>query len=291
MRKPINVIAFMMAILGAGFWTEAQTRTDRGLLSRPLNPGGMTTMKRLKIVATFYSIFLAVFGLAAAAPAQSTNESSPTALTTTEYTGKPPTKETTYYFNFSGGPGEVSVRLEIKAKQYSTFARLEILDAELNTLATHNMNASTASGTGQVLKKLELNEKQTLLIKITFDGNLASYKIVLGGAVDAGAPSSSQTGTSETGGAQDAGASPQTAASSEAGSSSTPTESTSGSAPTETPTPSSGGNKFFNVDLGKFKLGQLINMPKSGTLIIQMKDGTTHEIDLMSVKNLTIKKN
>ena len=223
-------------------------------------------------------IVLAIYCVAIAATAQSTNQSEPTQFSGSEYTGKGPNKETLYFFSFTGGPGEVSIRLEIKAKQYSTFARLEVLDAELNTLATHNMNAATTSGSQQVLKKINLDEKQTVLLKVTLDSNLANYKIALGGAIETGAsPGESGAPTpTDTPPADPGGASPPTEVS--------PSEASPG------PTTSTGGNKFFNVDLGKFKLGQLINIPK-GTLVIQMKDGTTQEIDMATVKSLTIKKN
>ena len=216
-----------------------------------------------------------VFGMLACTihvAGQSTNQSSPTPLTSAEFTGKAPSKETLYFFNFTGGPGEVTVQLEIKAKQYSTFARLEILDSGLNTLATHNMNAATTSGAQQVLKKVNLDEKQTVLLKVTLDANLANYKIALGGAIEAAASTPTDTPPADTSGG--------TSTSTE----STPSEASPG------PTASTGGNKFFNVDFGKFKLGQFINMPKTGMLVIQMKDGTTQEIDLASVKSVTVKK-
>lgn len=221
---------------------------------------------------TILSAVLAICCLAISIAAQSTNQAEPTQFTGTEYTGKAPSKETLYFFSFTGGPGEVTIRLEIKAKQYSTFARLEVLDSELNTLATHNMNAATTSGSQQVLKKISLDEKQTVLLKVTLDGNLANYKITLGGAVEVGAPTPSDTPPADTGGGAI-----------------TSSESAAGEAG-PAPTASTGSNKFFNIDFGKFKLGQFINMPKSGTLVIQMKDGTTQEIDLAGVKSVTVKK-
>ena len=218
-----------------------------------------------------FLISLSMVALAASAFGQSKDQSNPTALNSTEYVGRPPTKETNYFFNFSGGPGEVSVTLEIKAKQYSTFARLEILDGELNTLATHNMNAATTSGAQQVMKKINLDEKQTILVKVTLDGNLANYKITLGGAVETAASTPTDAPPADNG--------------------SGPTSSTESTATEAGPAPSaSTGSKLFNIDFGKFKLGQFINMPKTGTLVIQMKDGTTQEIDLAGVKSVTLKK-
>jgi hypothetical protein len=206
---------------------------------------------------------------AVGASAQSTNQSSPTSLTGNEYTGKGPSKETNYFFSFTGGPGEVTVGLEIKARDYSTFARLEVWSGN-NTIATHNMNAATTTGASSVVKEFNLDEKQTILIKLTLDGNLANYKITLGGTVE-GATGSVEMPPADTGGTTNGNMSNSTDPGPTASTSTTP-------------------GKIFNIDLGKFKLGQFINFPKTGTLVIQMKDGTTQEIDLGGVKSVTVKK-
>jgi hypothetical protein len=231
----------------------------------------------MRLKRNFIVFIFAALAFAIPIAGQSADQSSPTPLTTAEFSGKGPAKEAIYYFNFAGGPGEVTIRLEIKAKQYSTFARLEVLDSELSTLATHNMNAATTSGSQQVLKKINLDAKQTVLLKVTLDGNLANYKIAIGGAVEAGA---TETGAST----------PTDVPSADTGAGSNSSTDPSPSEASPGPTASTGGNKFFNVDFGKFKVGQFINLPK-GTLVIQMKDGSTQEIDLMTVKSVTIKKN
>lgn len=211
-----------------------------------------------------------------ATQAQSTDQSAPTAFATNEITAKGPSKETNYYYSFTGGPGEVTVTLNIKAKQYSTFARLEVLDAEFNTLATHNMNATTGTGPVQVMKKIGLSEKQTVLLKLTLDGNLTEYKVKLGGAVEFDSSSSPSTDSSSS----------TTDTSSSSGSE---VQQDSGSQPTgDASSQSMTKDKKFSIDY-KSKLGQLMEIPKSGTLIIQMKDGTTQEVPLKNVKSVTVK--
>lgn len=230
-------------------------------------------MKNKRNINTLNLILLVILSLAfitTTARAQSTSQASPTALTAAEFSGKGPSKETMYYFNFTGGAGEVTIMLDITAKQYSTFARLEVLDAELNTLATHNMNAATTTGNAQALKKITLGEKQTVLLKITLDANLAEYKITLGGAVETGNPATEDVSTNNS--------------DTETSSNNEKITENPNSNPTAT-----GGNKIFNLEFGKFKLGKFINLPKSGTLVIQMKDGSTQEINLSEVKNITVK--
>ena len=196
------------------------------------------------------------------AKGQSTSQANPTPITTNEITAKGPSKETDYYYRFTGGPGEVTITLNIKAKQYSTFARLEVLDAELNTLATHNMNAATSTGPSQVMKKITLAAKQPVLLKLTFDGNLAEYKVMLGGAVEFNNPSSNVSTS--------AGSSNQV-------------QQDSGSKL------SANKGKVSGIDSGKMKLGQVVNVPKSGTLVIHLNDGSKQEVDLKKVKSITVK--
>jgi hypothetical protein len=111
-----------------------------------------------------------------ASKAQSTSASSPTPLSSS-FSGKGPNKETDYYFSVSGGPGQVSVTLQLSAKQYSTFARVEVTDAGGNTLATLNMDASTGTGTSQQVRSFDLPTKQTVRLKLTLDANLDTYTI------------------------------------------------------------------------------------------------------------------
>ena len=122
--------------------------------------------------------------------AQSTNASAPTPISG-DYIGKGPSSETNYYFRFTGGPGSVSVGLEIKPKDYSTFARIEIGNDPSDLIAMHNMNASTTTGPANVVKSFELAKQQSVRIKLTLDANLAEYKLTVSG----GGVSSEDPGT------------------------------------------------------------------------------------------------
>ena len=221
----------------------------------------------------FLSLILLV--LVNSARAQSTVQSKPTPLTTSEYTAKGPTKETNYYFSFTGGPGEVSVTLKIKATDYSTFARIEILTSGMATLATHNMNATTGTGPVQVVKTVSLKKQQTLIIKLTLDANLEEYGISLAGKVDV-ATTTEDAGSTEPEANNASSQQPQAEA---------PTADT-----TPSPTATNTASKIFNIDFSKYKIGQLIKLPKTGTLEIQMADGTTQTIDLKTIKSIAINK-
>ena len=202
-------------------------------------------MKSKNLIRRMVILKLIVLAFAVTAFAQSTNQSSPTAMTSLQYVGKGPSKETIYFFSFTGGPGEVQIKLELKAKTYSTFGRLEVLDSGMHTLATVNMNAATSTGPAQEIRQFDVDEKQTVILKLTLDANLASYKINLSGAVTWDSPGSTSSGGSGNG--------------------------------------SNGKGKPI------FSSGQTINVPKSGTLIIKMTDGTTQEFDLATVQSVKVK--
>lgn len=222
-------------------------------------------MKNKRNINALNLILVTILSVAfiSAAQAQSTNQSKPTPITTNEITAKGPSQETDYYYSFKGGAGEVTITLNIKAKQYSTFARLEVLDAALNRLATHNMSAATSTGSEQVTKKIELGKKQTILLKLTLDGNLAEYKLALGGAVELGSASSgSSNSAGEINGSQSSG---------------------------NMTNQSENKGKISIIDFTKINFGQFVNLPKSGTLVIQMNDGLKQEIDLKNVKNISVK--
>src|SRR5215212_3355212 len=109
-------------------------------------------MKSKSLLIRMVILNLIVLAAGVTAFAQSTNQSSPTAMKSSQYIGKGPSKETTYFFSFIGGPGEVEIKLELKAKTYSTFARLEVLDGANQMIGTLNMNAATSTGPSQDLK-------------------------------------------------------------------------------------------------------------------------------------------
>ena len=148
-----------------------------------------TTIKLISTVAACLLFAITV-------SSQSTNPSSPTPVNG-QYKGKGPSKETNFYFSITGGPGDIRVRLDIKAKDYSTFARIEIDNDPSNLIAMHNMNASTTTGAASVTKEFKLAKKQTVRIKLTLDGNLAEYTLTVDGGIvfSGGGGESTDTGS------------------------------------------------------------------------------------------------
>jgi hypothetical protein len=205
-------------------------------------------MKSKSVLRRMMILKLIVLAAAVTAFAQSTDESNPTAIDASGYTGKGPGKETNYFYSFTGGPGDVTVTIGLKAKSYSTFCRMEVFDSGMRTVATANMNAATTTGGAGESRTFTLPATQKVLIKLTLDANLASYKISLGGAVGNG-DASEGAGAGGNGGM----AKPNK-------------------------------DLLKNIDLTKFP--KPVSVPKSGKLIVLMKDGSKQEFDLAEVKSV-----
>ena len=229
----------------------------------------------------FKSIFLLalLIGLVTSATrAQSTDQSSPTPITSSELVITGPRKNNQqYYYSFTGGPGEVTITLSVKAKSSSTFVGIKVFDGESNTLTYHNMSADTSLG--MALKKFDVGEKQTLLLSFNSDPSLAECKIKFGGAVEFGTSeatlsSGPQAVLSET---------------TPTMSSSQPTSDLSAVNQTSITNSGSGGkNKAFAFSILD-AVGQRFNIPANGKLHLEMKDGSVQEIDLAQVKKILVK--
>lgn len=230
-------------------------------------------MKHFKSIS-FLLIAISLTVFANAALAQSTDQSNPTPITSNELTVTGPKKNNQqYYYSFAGGPGEVTIALNVKAKASSTFVGIKVFDAELNTLTYHNMSADTSPSLA--LKKFDVGQKQTLVMSFTSDGSLGECKIKLGGAVEFGAGEVSSSQSSS-----DLATTPPT--------STDPTSSGTTSDPASSNQSSMSKNNTFTMSILD-AVGQRFNIPANGKLRIEMKDGSVQEIDLTQVKKILVK--
>lgn len=208
-----------------------------------------------------------ILAAVAAAPAQSTDQSNPTPLGSSELTIAGPKKNNQqFYYSFTAGPGEVTLQFNVKAKSSSTFVGVKVFDAELNTLTYHNMSADTSPA--MALKKFDVGTKQTLVMSFTSDSNLGECKIKFGGAVELGQAESVATD-----------AQPKVSESIPELSQSTDQNATSSG---------SGKNKTFVFSVLD-AVGQRFNIPTTGKLRVEMKDGSVQEINLTQVKSIQVK--
>ena len=227
---------------------------------------------------SFLLIAVAFTFCASTTLAQSTDQSNPTPVTSSELVITGPKKNNQlYYYSFTGGPGEVTLTLTVKAKASSTFVGIKVFDAELNTVTYHNMSADTGSP-GMALKKFDVGEKQTLVFSFTSDPSLAECRIKFGGAVELGG-TAIPSGSNPT----------ELSAQNPTVTSSIPDAQVVDQGSVMSGNGSTSKNKNFVFSILD-AVGQRFNIPANGKLRLEMKDGSVQEFDLTQVKQILIKK-
>jgi DNA-binding protein YbaB len=122
---------------------------------------------------------------AAPAAAQSSDPDSPTKMTSNILEGETDGKAVSYYYRFTGGPGDVRVTVDGKTDGYSSPLRVELMDEDSKTLESIYVVA-LKEGKREV-KKFRLLRQQKVIMKISTrddpDIKLLNYKIKLEGEV------------------------------------------------------------------------------------------------------------
>ena len=127
-------------------------------------------------------IFILVLAPAGLAAAQSTDRDHPTALTFDEIKGAGTGKKVEYYYSFTGGPGQVVLTIDLKAKAAATNADIEVFDPSGTKLFYYYPNATTKNE--RALKRFAAPEKQMLTLRLALDSNAGDYAIKLSDAVE-----------------------------------------------------------------------------------------------------------
>lgn len=209
--------------------------------------------------------------------AQSTDQANPTPITSSELVINGPKKTNQqYFYSFTGGPGEVTIAVSTKAKSSSTFVGIKVFDAELSTLTYHNMSADT--GPSMALKKFDVGEKQTLVLSFNSDPSLGECRLKFGGAVEFAASTSNGNLPAPVSESKTTMSKSQTDVMTSA--------SDQGSQPAQSNSESKNKTLVFSI---LDAVGQRLNIPATGKLRLEMKDGTVQEIDLTQVKKILVK--
>jgi hypothetical protein len=255
-----------------------------------------------------YSIILTAVMEAAASGtliAQSTDKDHPTVVSSNEILGQGTSEKTDYYYAFSAEPGTVTLTFDVKADRNASVSGFdyEILDAQSKRLAGGVLDPVNGAAK-RVVETVKVNGPgaQQLVLKLTITQSVEAYRVQLdrsvavapaasavSGAVGGAVSQNQGTTPQATGGAvaQAAGGVVSRTGGSSGGSvaASDATTVAGGDASTQ-----SGGSKLVNFDFGTDNKIQIVKeLPSTGTLILEMKDGTTREILLKDVKTLTVK--
>jgi len=239
----------------------------------------------MKYSRVFLVSFLLVVGSPIAAAAQSQDRDNPTPLTSNLIKGNGVGKKVEYFYSFTAGPGELVVLIGLKAAAGSTGAEVEIFDADSSKIFFYYPNATTT--VERAVKRVTINTKQLVTLRLALDNNAGEYAIKLGGAFE------QATVTSPSEPAAPGVEAPNPSASAEVQQPVTSeTDSGASSAiPAETSVAKSGKGSKLNLGMNILQaVGTQFGLPTSGLLHLVMKDGTVQDIDLSKVKSASVAK-
>lgn len=225
---------------------------------------------------------LFIVATAVGANAQSQDRDNPTPFVSNPAKGNGTGKKVEYFYSFTGGPGEVALTVDLKAKAGSTNADVEIFDEDGSKIFYYYPNATSQNE--HAVKRFTLNNKQLLTLRVALDSSAGGYSIKLGGAVELAAQAAAPPSDAAPSSAEEQ---PQPASETPVSdpSTATPTDAATGA------TPNPGKGSKFDLGLNLFQTaGTHFGLPTSGMLHIVMRDGTTQDIDLSKVKSASIAK-
>ena len=220
----------------------------------------------------------------ATAIAQSTDQSNPTVLSSNEILGQGTDSKTDYFYAFSAEPGKVMLTIDVKADSKATVPGFdyEILDSKSKRLAAGTLDP-VGGASKRVVDSINVQGPgtQQLILKLTITQSVEAYRVQLGGSVAVASAASGTSGTVGGAVSQSAAPVPQPVV------------------PAPQPTPVAAADpaasqsipaRLLNFEFGSDNKTQMLkDIPATGTLILEMKDGTTREILLKDVKTLTVK--
>lgn len=216
--------------------------------------------------------------------AQSQDRDNPTPLTANVIQGNGIGKKVEYYYGFTAGPGELVVTVDLKAKSGSTNADVEIFDEDASKILYLYPNATSQNE--RSVKKVTLNSKQLLTLRLALDPSAGAYSIKLAGPVEPAVAAPAADAVTAATDATTATASQPDASVAQPD----PSVAQPDASATQPVADAAKPGKKINLDFKlKDKLNLLKDIPTSGSMIILMKDGSTQEIQMKNVKSITMK--
>jgi hypothetical protein len=128
-------------------------------------------------------VLIAVAGLAAA-QAPSTDRDNPTPFTSNEIKGDGVDEKAQYFYSFTGGPGDVTITLDVKAEKSTAVSSVDIalFNASSKKLLSTYANPDHGSSK-RAVETVNVHGTQTLLLEVDVSTGVSSFKIKLGGAL------------------------------------------------------------------------------------------------------------
>jgi hypothetical protein len=218
-------------------------------------------MKRSKYVG--FGLVLFLFALVGTAAAQSSNRDNPTALNSGEINGSMNNHNGESFYSFTAGPGELTITVDVTVNHRRDETQIGVLNFELlgrdasTSLLCCEFAQTGDSGTGRTVKSVRLTRRQTVILHTT-NGPVGggTFRVRLSGA--------NSFSTSTLGG----------------GSNNNDRNNDNNDRDNNN---NDNGRGRGNRD------GEQITVPENGILHIRMKNGTTQDIDLSRVRNISVR--
>jgi hypothetical protein len=147
----------------------------------------------------FIVAVLALAFVTSGAIAQSSDRDKPTQLNSNEIRGQESGKQAVYYYNFIGGPGELSVTVDGKTDYYSCPFDVNLFDTDAKLIGKISMVASSEGK--REIKRFQLASREPIVMQLVFSENAniknLSYMVRLEGAFEGGKAESPATNVSK----------------------------------------------------------------------------------------------
>jgi hypothetical protein len=196
-----------------------------------------------------------IFALAGIAAAQSSDRDRPTVLSSGEINGSLNNNNGESFYSFTAGPGELTITVDVTVNHRRNETQIGVLNFELlgrdssTSILCCEFAQTGDSGTGRAVKSVRLTRRQTVILHTT-NGPVG------GGTFRVRLSGANSFSTSTIGGGY--------------------------------PNNNDNNNNDNNRDRDN-RGGETINVPETGMLHIRMKNGTTQDIDLSRVRNISVR--
>ena len=147
-----------------------------------------------KISARFFARCMVIGTMllfASSSPAfgqRSQDRDNPTPLSSNELSDDLDGSNDEYFYQFSAGPGKLTVTLEVKANDTNAGATLDLFGPNSRPILSNVLVQGVDGGSEQVVRSAQLGKRQNIIMRIKgirygSSGGTGIYKVLLGGAV------------------------------------------------------------------------------------------------------------
>jgi hypothetical protein len=204
-----------------------------------------------------FGLALILSAVAGTASAQSSDRDRPTVLSSGEISGSLNNHNGESFYSFTAGPGELTITADVTVNHRRDETQIGVLNFELlgrdasTSILCCEFAQTGDSGTGRDVKSVKLTRRQTVILHTT-NGPVG------GGTFRVRISGANSFSTSLLGGGNN--------------------------------NNNDNDNNDNNRDRGNSG-GDTINVPENGILHIRMKNGTSQDIDLSRVRNISVRNN